>query len=113
MDHAKLAQIMGTVYISTSRPMVVKNNSLGLYLSNMPQDEKMPILKKMTLSTPYIGFCIQQLINMGELCYQKTLPELTKDSIYRRRTSIRQVMEFVLQETEYSDLLQHIDWEVR
>lgn len=110
-NHSKLAAAMSLVSINVhSRPANIRATSLGHYLVSFPLEQKANILRKLLLR----DHCLQALIQkslLGSVSYRSTVKQLSDSTAYRRRTSVKQLIEFALgfPETEY--LLHHIMWD--
>ena len=110
-NHAKLASMMSLVTISDHRPANIKSTALGRYLVTVPYEEKASVLKKLLLRDP----CVQAIIRAaiaGEAIYRKVVENLSDSTAYRRRTSVKCVIEFALDLPETKHLLNQIVWDL-
>ena len=109
-NHAKLAAIISLVTIDdTHRPGVVKATALGRFLTGYSLVAKSDIFRKLLMRNPCVK-CILFYAKKGGVCYHNVVKTLSDSTAYRRRTSVRQIMEFVLNNSESRDLLGKIDW---
>lgn len=109
-NHAKLAKLMDLVCFSSDRPAKVYPTALGNYLISVPINNKREALKKLMLRNP----CIQNLISgahHGKIRFSDVVPFLTRSTMIRRRTSVRELISFILEDTNM-DIMQNINWEI-
>lgn len=110
-NQAKLAELLGLVSISTTKPRMVKLTSWGLYLIPMPWEDKSSVLKKMVLRNAYIQ-CLIRESSKGSVSYRDTVNCLAYSTVERCRSNVKKLMEFVLKKSKKESLLKHIDWTV-
>ncbi len=110
-NQAKLALMMSLVSFDKKRPIVVYPTAWGTYLTRFSFEEKKNVLKKLLLRNP----CIQHILFLafhGVVSYQKVVSFLSKTSIVRRRTSVKYLITFILNDTERKDILKNIEWKI-
>ena len=111
-NHAKLATAMSLVSITTPhRPAKVNSTALGRYLVSMAYEEKECVLRRLLLRDRCVQLILKDAIN-GTANYRSIVNCLSDTTAYRRRTSVKCVVEFALGEPETQALLDHIDWEL-
>ena len=110
-NHAKLAAMMSLVTISDQKPATVKATALGHYLVTVPYEEKELILKKLLLRDPCIQSIVQKAVG-GSANYRTIVETLSETTAYRRRTSVKCLVEFALGISNTRYLLERIDWEL-
>lgn len=108
-NHAKLAELASLVNIKKTKPATIRCSAFGKYLIHYPMDEKEQVLKKMLLRDPYIQHLISQAI-CGEASYKESVKALKTTTAVRRRTSTKELVHFVLRNTEYQEDYHNIDW---
>lgn len=109
-NHAKLAAIMSLVAIDDGhRPAVVKTTALGHFLTGYSFDARSDILRKLLMRNSCVKYLLFHAKN-GRACYHNIAKTLSDTTAYRRRTSVRQIMEFVLNASESRNMLDKIDW---
>jgi len=110
-NHAKLASMMSLVTISDHRPAKVCSTALGRYLVAQTYEGRNLILKKLLLRDP----CIQEIIRaaiVGCANYKNVATCLSDSTAYRRRSSVKCVVEFALDFPETKKLLDQIVWDL-
>ena len=110
-NHSKLAEVMSLVEIRPTRPAIVKNTALGKYLAYIPIQDKENVLKKLLLRNVVIQRIIRDAMQ-NQASYKNIAVNLKKSTAYRRRTSIKYLIEFILQGTSFEYLVSQIDWQV-
>lgn len=110
-NQAKLAELLGLVSISMTKPRIVKLTSWGSYLITMSWDLKAPALKRMVLRNAYIQYLIREACK-GPVNYRDTVSCLADSTIVRCRTNVRRLTEFILKGSKRETLLNRIDWTV-
>lgn len=111
-NHAKLARMMSTVTITDSKPFTVKNTALGSYLTKMGAESRESILRITLLQDKFVRYFIQQLQNDAFVKYRTIVSCLSDSTAYRRKTSVKQLMEFLLKGSTVESELDRIDWTV-
>lgn len=111
-NHAKLAEKMSLVLIkSVPRPAMVTTTALGHYLTKFKIEDKFIFLQKLLLRDR----CVQKIVHdaaNGTAKYREIVETLSSSTAYRRRTSVKSVVEFALNCDETRALLEKIDWEM-
>lgn len=111
-NHAKLAASMSLVTIDdTHRPGIVKATALGHFLTGYSMEAKSEIFRKLFMRNPCVKYILFHAKN-GGACYHDVVKTLSDSTAYRRRTSVRHIMEFILNTPESRYLLNEIDWEM-
>lgn len=110
-NHAMLAALAGLVTITKSKPYIVKSTALAktLILVNQPLKDK--VLRIMFLQSPFVRHFLSAL--MADSASYRNITSCLKDSTsYRRRTSVKDVMSFVLKDSYLENALANMDWKV-
>ena len=111
-NQSKLAALMSLVELSNTRPIVVKETAWGSFLTRYDYSEKKDVLKKLLLRDP----CVQNIICRafsGSVQYDDVVSFLKKSTKIRRRTNVRYLVSFILQDTDREIALSNIDWDVQ
>ena len=109
-NHASLASLMSLASISKKERKLVYPTSLGHFLIDYQINEKDRLLKAMLLRNPFIQEMVRIAFHGGN--YGCLLTELASSTARRRRQSVRHLMEFIFQDTEYKEQYARIDWTV-
>ena len=110
-NHSKLAAIASLVEITESKPARVKATALGQFLLTYSDEEKKDIIQKMLIRDPYIQQLLIGAIN-GGISYKESVSSLRLSTAIRRRTSVKAMITYILDRTDYKDCIKTIDWSV-
>lgn len=110
-NHSKLAAMMSLVDISNTRPVVVKPTLWGSFLTRYSFGEKSDVLKKLLLR----DVCVKSMLSkafMGPVNYIDVVSTLSPSTMIRRRTNVKKLLEFIMNDSEREIYLSNINWEV-
>ena len=110
-NHAKLAAIMSLVTISKSKPAVVAVTSIGHFLIKYEFAEKAKVLKALLLRDPFVRFLVKHVV-MNDESYADVVSFIKPSTAYRRMTSVKQLVVFVLENTRYKNKIEEFKWMV-
>lgn len=108
-NHSKLSAMMSLVTITNTRPAKVTSTPWGRYLMKFSLDEKRDVLRKLLLRDTFIQQFIASTLN-GKIQYRDITACLSDSTSYRRRTSVKCLMDFILKGTEVEEYLKNIIW---
>lgn len=110
-NQAKLAMTMNLVYFKKNSYTLVCPTTWGSYLTRYTFEQKQDVLKKLLLRDP----CIRTLLHfafLGPVKYCEIVPFLKKSTMIRRRTNVRSLVLFILNDSEREVAYTNIDWDV-
>lgn len=110
-NQAKLAMTMNLVYFKKYSSTLVCPTAWGSYLTRYTFEQKQDVLKKLLLRDP----CVRTLLHfafLGPVKYCDIVPFLKKSTMIRRRTNVRSLVLFILNDTEREVAFTNIDWDV-
>lgn len=110
-NHSKLARSLGLAEISKTRPAVVTPTAWGRYLVSYSISDKEMLLKNM-LCREAIVQKIMKEAELKDVEYCNVVNELSITTQVRRRSNIKEIMEYILTESSYEYLLSRIKWTV-
>lgn len=110
-NHAKLAAMMNLVRITNTRPAIITSTAIGHFLVKYQFEQKRNILKTLLLQDRFIQYVIA-ISTKGDIKYSDIVPFLKPSTAYRRKTSVKQLIDFLLSNTTYYDCYDRIDWKV-
>ncbi len=109
-NHAKLAESCNIVSIDKRRkPAITKNTSLGSVLAYKKFEEKKDLYKKLLLRE----YALRKIIyysSKGDIEYRKCVPCLAESTAIRRRSNVKELLEFILDGSKYELLVKRIKW---
>jgi hypothetical protein len=108
-NHAKLAQMMSLVSITNTRPAIVNSTPWGRFLLKYTLEDKCDVLKKLLLRNAFIQKLIAEAFN-GFVSYRNISQCLSDSTSYRRRTSVKILVEYILKDTNKELCLNNIEW---
>ena len=110
-NQARLAEMLHLVTINDSAPKRVFVTRLGKYLNRYSFLEKENVIRSLLLQDPYIQHVVTATLHYS-YNYSEVLTVLSRSTAMRRRQNVRKIVTFILSDEEFSDCLNHIDWEV-
>lgn len=108
-NHSKLADLMSLVTISKTRPAIVKSTALGKHLVAFDLDEKADVLKKLLLRDYFMQRMISEA-KRGMTYYSDVASCLSESTRIRRRSNVKCLAEFILENGEGSHIYKNIVW---
>ncbi len=110
-NHAKLAAKMSLVTITNTKPAVISLTAIGHHLVKYSLDEKKRVLTALLLRDSFMQFLIKHIV-VGDSSYAEIVSFLKPSTAYRRKTSVKQLAEFILEDTTYKEQLSQFEWKV-
>jgi len=110
-NHAKLASKLSLAVISNGKPVVVQGTSIGRILVKYTIDEKKNVLRCLLLRDPFMQYLIHHIV-VEDSSYSEIVAFLKPSTAYRRKTSVKQLAEFAIEGSSYTDTLKAFDWTV-
>jgi hypothetical protein len=110
-NHSKLAAMMSLVNILNTRPVVVKPTRWGSFLTRYAFTEKSDVLKKLLLR----DVCVKSILSKafaGPVNYRDIVSFLSPSTMIRRRSNVKKLLEFIINDSEREIYLSNINWEV-
>lgn len=111
-NHSKLAAMMSLVTIDAShRPATVTASALGHCLTMLSFDDKKQVLQKLILRDRCVRKIVYEAL-VGEISYKTIVRNLKDSTAYRRRTSVKCVVDFALDNPDAIFIKEKINWEL-
>ena len=108
-SHSKLAQLFDLVVLSSKRPVEVSITKFGAFSNILDERMKKKVFKLLALRDPLIRNVIYRA-KQGLCKFVSEVSCLSETTIVRRRSNVKQMMNFILKDSDYEYLLDCIEW---
>lgn len=109
-NHSKTAAMFGLVDLNKTSRYLVSNTSFGQFSIALDKNDKKELLKRIALRNPFIKTIIYYA-KKGNADYSElTASLLSTSTSLRRKSNVKKIVTFILENTEVAYLLNNIIW---
>lgn len=109
-NHAKTAMAFELVGLRKEHVFIASNTKFGEFSILLNKHDKTQILRRLALRNPFIKTLIYNAKKGNADYYELARTVLSDSTVARRKSNTKRIITFVLENTDYSYLLNNIAW---
>lgn len=109
-NHAKMAQELSLVTISRQGVNLVSNTSFGNMYLTLTDEMKLILAQRLLLRNKFIQLLVIKAMSGDCSYYQLTEGIISRSTAIRRKSNCKVIVELILKNTCYENLLHNISW---